>query len=302
MRKIGIRLFGATTVVLPEGSPEGSLVTDFGGIKPRQVLEMLALAVGTPVSKDRLVEQLWGEAAPRTATATLESYVSLLRRRLGVARGRGSALATTSNGYLLDPALVEVDLAVFRGLVRPAAGAAAEVVLADTERAVGLVAGELLAGEPYADWAAQERVVFAGVYVQACNRAAAAALALGRPVVAVELARRAIGCEELSEGSWQLLIRGLSASGARSEALRAYLDLRRTLVEGLGTEPSGASRALYLDLLAEDRAASAQASGEHEVRTLLGLLRDALDGFPDLDRSLREQRLSDPTRHLVGAA
>src|SRR5215217_5855697 len=87
---IRVELFGATAVVLPDGSR----VTDLGGIKPRQVLEMLALSVGAPVSKDRLVEQLWGGNPPRTFMATLESYISLLRRRLGVGRGRGSALAT----------------------------------------------------------------------------------------------------------------------------------------------------------------------------------------------------------------
>ena len=35
------------------------------------------------------------------------------------------------------------------------------------------------------------------------------------------------------------------------------------------------------------------ASSVHEVRTLLGLLRDALEGFPDLDLSLRDRRLTE---------
>src|SRR5215212_4865833 len=147
MDKIRVRLFGATTVVLPGGS----VVSDLGGIKPRQVLEMLALSLGAPVSKDRLVEQLWGDTPPRTYMATLESYISLLRRRMGVARGRRSALATTSNGYVLDPAQVQVDLDEFRRLVQPTMSGTPEVALARTERALGLVSGELLASEPYAE-------------------------------------------------------------------------------------------------------------------------------------------------------
>src|SRR5919107_2060922 len=118
MTKIQVKLFGTTTVVLPDGS----VVTDLGGIKPRQVLELLAIAPGTPVSKDRLVENLWGDNPPRTYTGTLESYISLLRRRMGIARGRGSALATTSNGYLLDATQVEVDVDQFRRLTQPVAG------------------------------------------------------------------------------------------------------------------------------------------------------------------------------------
>jgi DNA-binding SARP family transcriptional activator len=53
------------------------------------------------------------------------------------------------------------------------------------------------------------------------------------------------------ETSWQLLIRGL-ATGARSEPLCAYLELRNTLVEALGTEPSATSQELCADLLAQD--------------------------------------------------
>jgi DNA-binding SARP family transcriptional activator len=298
MQKIHVRLFGTTTVVLPDGTT----VTDLGGKKPRQVLEILALSLGTPVSKDRLVEQLWDGNPPRTYMATLESYISVLRRRMGSSRGRRSPLATTSNAYLLDPAFVEVDVDEFRRLVQPTPGISPQVGLERTGRALGLVTGELLASEPCADWAAHEKTLFQSEYMHACNRAAGQALAVSDPHTAVELARRAIGCDEMAESSWQLLIRALSATGARSEALRAYLDLRRTLVDALGAEPGPASRALYLDLLAEDRAAATPATSVHEVRTLLGLLRDALDALPDLDLSPRDRRLTEKAAHLVSAA
>jgi DNA-binding SARP family transcriptional activator len=297
MAKIRVNLFGPTSVVLGDGTT----VRDVGGIKPRQVLEILALGLGSPVSKDRLVELLWGDNPPRTFTATLESYVSLLRRRMGVARGRSSALATTSNGYVLDPSQVEVDVHEFARLVAPGAETA-EAAVARTGAAMRLVRGELLASEPYAEWAADERGHFDATFVQACNRAAAQALTAGRPGVAVEMARRAIGVDRIAESSWQLLIRGLAASGARSEALRAYLDLRHTLVEALGTEPSAASRDLYLTLLAEDRAESAPAAGVNEVRTLLNLLRDALDGLPDMEPSRGDRHATSRGQRLVGAA
>ena len=98
------------------------------------------------------------------------------------------------------------------------------------------------------------------------------------------------------------VIRGLAATGARSEALRAYLDLRRTLVDALGTEPSPVSRQLYLDLLAEDRQAAAPANSVNEVRTLLALLRDAMDGFPEVDLSPRDRRVAARAERLVRAA
>jgi SARP family transcriptional regulator, regulator of embCAB operon len=299
MGKIEIKLFGTTTVVLSDGST----VTEMGGIKPRQILEMLASSAGTPISKDRLVEQLWGDNAPRTYNATLESYISMLRRRMGGSRGRRSPLATTSTGYLLDSTAVRVDVDEFRQLVQPDVAVSPEDALVRAEQAIRLVTGDLLASEPYAEWATDERAHFQTEYLQACNAAAAHALDISRPHVAVEMARRAVGVDAMSERSWQLLIRGLAATGARSEALRAYLDLRRTLVDSLGTEPSQVSRELYLGLLAEDRQATAPAaSSVNEVRTLLALLRDALDGLPEADLSPRDRRVTERAERLVRAA
>lgn len=298
MRKIQVKLFGPTTVI----TADGTALSDLGGIKPRQVLEILALAVGTPVSKDRLVEQLWGDNPPRTYTGTLESYISLLRRKMGIARGRGSALATTSNGYLLDATQVEVDLDQFRRLTRPAPSTRPGDALAGTQQALGLITGELLASEPYAEWAGDERAQFATEYLTACNRAADHALHAGDPHTAITLARAAIETDQISETAWQLLIRALAATGARSEALRAYLDLRATLIEALGTEPSPTSRALYLDLLAEDRDQTTPATSINEVKTLLALLRDALDDLPHLDLSVNDRKLTARAERLVAAA
>jgi len=199
MRKIQVKLFGPTTVI----TADGTALSDLGGIKPRQVLEILALAVGTPVSKDRLVEQLWGDNPPRTYTGTLESYISLLRRKMGIARGRGSALATTSNGYLLDATQVEVDLDQFRRLTRPAPSTRPGDALAGTQQALGLITGELLASEPYAEWAGDERAQFATEYLTACNRAADHALHAGDPHTAITLARAAIETDQISETAWQ---------------------------------------------------------------------------------------------------
>jgi DNA-binding SARP family transcriptional activator len=298
MDKLQVKLFGPTTVVLPDQS----VVTDLGGIKPRMIFEMLAVSLGTPVPKERLADKLWDGAPPRTYIGTLESYVSLIRRRLGIARGRNSAIATTSNGYLLDPAQVDVDLDEFRRLVQPTARTSAATLVARTQRAVSLVTGDLLASEPYADWAEHERTLFNGEYMQACGRAAENALQLDDPHVAVEMARRAIRCDTVSETSWQQLIRGLSASGARSEALRAYLDFRQLMVAELGSEPGPASRALYMELLNEESGTTDEGASTNEVKTLLKLLRNALESFPGVDLPRGDSNLAAIAVQLVGAA
>ena len=91
-----------------------------GGCKPRHILEILLLNLGTPVSKTRLVELLWGPQASDGAVATLESYVSGIRRAIQPGNTKSGPLRTANGGYVLDPQLVELDLSEFRGLLRAA--------------------------------------------------------------------------------------------------------------------------------------------------------------------------------------
>ncbi len=104
---------------------------DFGGIKPRQLLEILLAARGRAVPKERLAELLWGETQPRDAFATLETYVSGLRRRLGQTTATSDGLVVTETGaYRFAVDRVDLDLDRFDDLLagppgppgRPAAG------------------------------------------------------------------------------------------------------------------------------------------------------------------------------------
>jgi DNA-binding SARP family transcriptional activator len=277
-------------------------VTDLGGIKPRQILEMLAIALGSPVSKDRLADQLWNGEPPRSYIATLESYVSLLRRRLGVGRGRTSAIATTSAGYMLDPSLVDVDLDEFRRLVQPTARTTAATALARTEKALALMTGDLLADEPYAYWAIIERTHFQAEQAAACRRAGEHALQIGRPDKAVEMARQAITGDPIAETSWHLLMRSQLESGARNDALRTYAELRKTTINELGSEPGPASLTLYRQILDADREQAHAPATANEVRTLLQLLRGALDSSPDLELATENHGLLERATQLVAAA
>src|SRR5262245_40596679 len=68
-----------------------------GGTRQRAVLAILLLHRGEVVSTDRLVDELWGERPPDTATKTVQVYVSRLRKELG----QGVVL-TRGGGYVLD--------------------------------------------------------------------------------------------------------------------------------------------------------------------------------------------------------
>src|SRR4051794_36045194 len=148
---IDIALFGPTLVWVDGRKFAGD---DLGGVKPRQILEMLALAPGTPLPKDLIAERLWEGHPPASYVATLESYVCGLRRRLGLGAGRHAALATLNKGYVLDDAQVNVDLDIVRGVL--SRGSAADIATV-----MCLADDVLLDSDPYAAWADIERGVLA---------------------------------------------------------------------------------------------------------------------------------------------
>ena len=63
---------------------EGPLA--LGAPKRRALLALLLLHANTVVSRDRLVDALWGEEPPRSAVSSLQVYVHGLRRALGAER------------------------------------------------------------------------------------------------------------------------------------------------------------------------------------------------------------------------
>jgi len=276
---IEISLFGATAVRV-DGVTLGA---GERGVKPRQILQMLAVELGNPVSKDRLAEGLWEGNPPLSYVSTLESYVCVLRRRLGVGRGKSSALATTHNGYVLDPGRVRVDLDEVRRLVTSAETMTGPRAAHQVERALRLMSGELLADAPYHRWAGRAREDLGRLLTAACTRAARIANDSGDASTGVRLARVATGQGILAEDAWVELMRALSLADRRAEALQAYADLRAGMLEELGVEPSAATQRMYLSVLRGPSEGPAGRGDRHEVRTLLRLLRQALEAGPVLD-------------------
>src|SRR4051794_32920343 len=79
-----------------------------GGPKQRAVLALLLLHANEVVSRDRLLDGLWGERPPPTAAHTLDNYISRLRKTLGDRR-----ISRRPPGYVLDVLPGELDLERF---------------------------------------------------------------------------------------------------------------------------------------------------------------------------------------------
>src|SRR3954452_24590931 len=87
-------------VLGPVEASDGDHPVAIGAGKPRALLAMLALAEGTPISADQLIDGLWGEAPPASAPKMVQGYVSHLRKAFATA-GDGTEIVTRGHSYEL---------------------------------------------------------------------------------------------------------------------------------------------------------------------------------------------------------
>jgi DNA-binding SARP family transcriptional activator len=217
---------------------------DFGGRKPKQLLQLLALHPHG-LSKERLAEQMWDGNAPANVTATVEHYACVLRRRLTAMNASGpSVVVSEPRGYRLDRRTVRLDIDRFDALIAgvsaigPADAAACEAALA-------LAVGDLCEDEPYVSWAVTARSRYREKYVQLLLVAAQRTLLAGDAGQAVALAERAVVAEPLAERAYQALVLGHYVLGDQSAALRAYHRCRTVLAAEIGIDPLPLTRALF---------------------------------------------------------
>jgi DNA-binding SARP family transcriptional activator len=97
---------------------DGQLV-ELGYARQRMVFAVLLVDAATGVPLGRMIERVWGQDAPETATDLVYGYVSRLRGRLAGAVG----LARAPGGYRLDTDPDSVDLHRFRRLTSEARAA-----------------------------------------------------------------------------------------------------------------------------------------------------------------------------------
>lgn len=232
---ISIRVFGSLEV------RRGHDLLDshsLGGTRPCQVLKILLLHLGRPVSKSTLIEKLWSGSPPAGALNTLESYVCVLRRGLQPGRAKSGPLITTTGGYLLDPAQVDLDLKAFDSLLARADRAATGEATYSLLCAALELAAEPLFGEgPVPEWAENERRHHHVRMVHTRIQAAETASQLSRHEESFVWAEEALAADPLSERAWSVLVTALERANRPAEALQAYERCRRVLWRELGCAP-----------------------------------------------------------------
>jgi DNA-binding SARP family transcriptional activator len=271
-KAISVRLFGMFEVRRNGASLSA---VDMGGCKPRHIFEILLLNLGSPVSKSRIIDILWGSSAGGGTVATLESYVSGIRRAIQPGNTKDGPLRTANGGYLLDPQLVDLDLSKVRQLIRNAAQASPEEAYPLLTEALDLSADPLLGSELAADWADEARTRHLADRVAAQIHAAETAALLNRPTESVRMARAAVASDPLNERAWTVLVTAYELAGLPAEGLSAYARCRRIFDRDLGCAPGPALQAAHLRLLRQHAEADVELS---EVMAALLYLGETLSG------------------------
>lgn len=235
------------------------IVIHSGPIRQRELLAALALRCGTAVPIPQLAADLWGPEPPNTVDNLVHTYVARLRRLLepAVRASRATLLRSTPAGYLLDVDAEQVDVMRFERLLDGARRARRrgdqELVCRLLTDALALWHGEPLQGTT-GPRAQTERWRLNELRIEAAEELVEARLAIGDYVSLVAELRRVLTENPLRERSWALLLTALDRTSRRGEALIAYGEARRTLVEQLGIEPGAELHRVYRTLLDADRA------------------------------------------------
>src|SRR6266516_5369206 len=234
------RILGAMEVL------DGTRLARIPSGRGRALLALLVLHAGEAVPTDRLIDELWGEQPPPTASTALQGLVSTLRKELGAA-----TIETVGNGYRLRAG--DVDAEEFKRLLDEARAAEPEERAQLLHEAEALWRGPPLADFTYEPFAQRAIAELEELRLPALEDRIDADLALGRTGLVAEI-DALVKEHPFRERLRALQMLALYRSGRQAEALDAYQDVRRTLVEELGIEPTPALRELEGAILRQDRA------------------------------------------------
>ncbi|MEW2444739.1 AfsR/SARP family transcriptional regulator [Micromonospora marina] len=227
----------------------------------RIVLAVLLAEAGRPVSRDRLVHEIWGARPTRTASSAVNGYVMRLRRMLRA--GAAGDVVSRAAGYELVTGADTVDIQVFERMVRAGKREAAEGRIADAVRqlseGLALWRGPALADVPDTLTVSAEAARMEQLRLAAYEERFAAQLELGRHGEIVEEIAALAAVHPMRERLCRHLMVSLYRCGRRAEALEAYRRVRDVLAAETGIEPGPELRDLERAVLTDDRSLAAPA-------------------------------------------
>jgi DNA-binding SARP family transcriptional activator len=255
-----IRLLGEATV-----RADGEPLDAFDSPRLLELVARLVLQAGTPIDRSTLAYALWPESSDTQARTNLRHLLHDLRRALPDVESHVEI--TNAKVVWRADAPATVDVIEF----------VCAIEAGDLRTAVDHYGGALLPGS-YSDDVLAERQRLADRAADAIRQLATEADGRDANDDVIDLARRLLAIDPLSEVAYQFLMTAHAARGERATALRQYHTLVDLLATELGVEPSPATQATYASLSRSEpadapTAESPVATRELAPSTLIG--RDA---------------------------
>ncbi|MEU5835620.1 BTAD domain-containing putative transcriptional regulator [Streptomyces diacarni] len=229
---------------------------NLGAPKQRKLVTLLVSRVGRPVPVDVMLETLWPEGPPPSATASLQSYVANLRRALEPDRPPRTptkVLRTSDRGYLLDGHVVQVDVQRFERRTKAGWDAwnrgDAHEALSEFETGLALWRGEAYTEVSHSVHVAAEVARLEELRLSAVEGRCAALLAVGAHEMAVAELEAFTQAHPLREYGCELLSLALYRAGRQADALAVLRANQRRLGEELGIDPRPALQHLEREIL-----------------------------------------------------
>ena len=207
-----------------------------GGPKPRALLAHLLLGEARVITRDQLVDELWGEVPPPTARDSLNVHAGLLRRALG------PRLRTVSSGYVLEVDPDEVDANRFEALIEAAMSRTGDFVASTgaLSAALAMWRGPVYGGIAVGPTAAAAGARLDELRLNALEERVEADLALGRHLALVPELTGLLASGPTRERTAGQLMLALHRSDRSADALAVYAVTSRILDDHLGVDPGDA--------------------------------------------------------------
>jgi DNA-binding SARP family transcriptional activator len=217
----------------------------WGREKALHLLQLFVCGRRRPLHRDEILEALWSESAPSTATTGLRVALTALRNALEPDRTAGvESPFIRRDGDTIGLALeggVRVDADEFSRLLKLARAQESvdvEQAISRYESALALYRGEFLGENRYAAWAETERQERRREFLESAERLATLLLRTGEYERAARWAETMLQHDPLWEAGYTLLMEGYWRQGNRALAVRTYNRCRKRLKDGLGVAPS----------------------------------------------------------------
>ena len=223
----------------------------------RALLARLLLDEGTVMSVEQLIVDLW-VSPPSSGVRALHQRMAQLRQMLDRGGIDRQVVETRGAGYVVELQSQQLDLHRFESFAASGDEALVarrpEEAVAAFQDALALWRGAPLAEFPDAPFATTAGGRLGELRLAVFEKRLDAELALGRHLDAIGDLEELAAHHPFREGFRAQLMLALYRAGRQAEALAAYQDTRRVLVEELGVEPTGALQDLERAILRHDPA------------------------------------------------